>query len=187
MKNILVILVLSLLFFNNTNSEERDLKLNELFIQLKNNNDVTSAFEIEKKIWKIWSIHPSNDRRGYRLTELLAHGSFLMTEQKLNRAYEIFSQIILVDPNWSEAWNKRATVLYLLGRYQQSQKDIDEVLKLEKRHFGALSGQGLVQIKLGNYEKAIKSYQAAQKIYPSIRAAKVMIPQLKKLIKDKAV
>ena len=49
MKKILVILVLSLLFFSNTNSEERDLELNELFNQLKNNNDVASAFEIEKK------------------------------------------------------------------------------------------------------------------------------------------
>ena len=188
MKKIFFLLAIILFsFFSIANSQEREAKLNELFNQLKNNNDVTSAFEIEKKIWKIWSIHPSNDRRGYRLTELLAQGSFLMAEKELNRAYEIFSQIILADPNWSEAWNKRATVLYLLGRYQQSQKDIDEVLKLEKRHFGALSGQGLVQIKLGNYEKAIKSYQAAQKIYPSIRAAKVMIPQLKKLIKDEAV
>ncbi len=78
MKNILVILVLSLLFFSNANSEERDLELNELFNQLKNNNDVASAFEIEKKIWKIWSTHPSNNIRGYRLTELLAQGSLLM-------------------------------------------------------------------------------------------------------------
>ena len=186
MKEFLGILVLGLLFFSNVNAEERESKLNNLFKQLKN-SEATKAIEIENKIWKIWSIHPSNDRRGYRLTELLAQGSLLMARKELNRAYEIFSQIILVDPNWSEAWNKRATVLYLLGRYQQSQKDIDEVLKLEKRHFGALSGQGLVQIKLGNYEKAIKSYQAAQKIYPSIRAAKVMIPQLKKLIKDEAV
>jgi tetratricopeptide (TPR) repeat protein len=178
-----------LLFCGNAiaDSNERDIKLDHLFEQLKKINNVSIALEIENKIWKIWSIHPSNDRRGYRLTELLAQGSFLMAKEELNKAYEIFSQIILVDPNWSEAWNKRATVLYLLGRYQQSQKDIDEVLKLEKRHFGALSGQGLVQIKLGNYEKAIKSYQAAQKIYPSIRAAKVMIPQLKKLIKDEAV
>ena len=187
MKNILVILVLSLLFFNNTNSEERDLELNELFIQLKNNNDVASAFEIEKKIWKIWSIHPSDDRRGYRLTELLAQGSLLMARKELNRAYEIFSQIILVDPNWPEAWNKRATVLYLLGRYEQSQKDIDEVLKLEKRHFGALSGQGLVQTELKNYEKAINSYKEVQKIYPSMQAPKVMIPRLKELIKDLSI
>ena len=71
-----------------------------------------------------------------------------------------------------------------MGKYHDSLNNIDEVLKRESRHFGALSGQGLVQIKLGNYEKAIKSYQAVQKIYPSIRAAKVKIPQLKKLIKD---
>ena len=188
MKKIFFLLaIISFSFFSIVNSQEREAKLNELFNQLKNNNDVTSAFEIEKKIWKIWSIHPSNDRQGYRLTELLAQGSFLMAEKELNKAYEIFSQIILVDPNWPEAWNKRATVLYLLGRYQQSQKDIDEVLKLEKRHFGALSGQGLVQTELKNYEKAINSYKEVQKIYPSMQAPKVMIPRLKKLIKDQEV
>ena len=186
-KKILVVLILNLMFFSNTNSEERNLELNKLFNQLKNNSNVSMAFEVEKKIWKIWSIHPSNDRKGYRLTELLAQGSFLMVKEELNRAYEIFSQIILVDPNWSEAWNKRATVLYLLGRYQQSQKDIDEVLKLEKRHFGALSGQGLVQTELKNYEKAINSYLEVQKIYPSMEAAKVMIPHLKELIKGQSI
>ena len=180
-------LVMSFSFFSIVNSQERETKLNELFNQLKNNNDVTSAFEIEKKIWKIWSIHPSNDRRGYRLTELLAQGSFLMGKEELNKAYEIFSQIILVDPNWPEAWNKRATVLYMLGRYQESQEDIDEVLKLEKRHFGALSGQGLVQIELKNYERAINSYKKVQKIYPSMMSPKIMIPQLKELIKSKSI
>ena len=187
MKKLLSILILSLLFFSNVNSEERDLELNKLFNQLKNNSNASMAFEIEKKIWKIWSIHPSKDRRGYRLTELLAQGSFLMSEQELNRAYGIFSQIILVDPNWSEAWNKRATVLYMLGRYQESQEDIDVVLKLEKRHFGALSGQGLVQTELKNYERAINSYKEVQKIYPSMQAPKVMIPHLKELIKGQSI
>ena len=187
MKNILIVLFLSLLFFTNTNSEERELELNQLFNQLKNNSNTSMAFEIEKKIWKIWSIHPSNDRRGYRLSELLAQGSFLIAEKELNKAYEIFSQIILVDPNWAEAWNKRATVLYMLGRYQESQEDIDEVLKLEKRHFGALSGQGLVQTELKNYDKAINSYKEVQKIYPSMQAPKLMIPKLKELIKEQSI
>ena len=186
MKKLLGILVLGLLFFSSANAEERENELNNLFKQLKN-SEATKAIEIENQIWKIWSIHPSSDRRGYRLTELLAQGSFLMANKELNKAYEIFSQIILVDPNWSEAWNKRATVLYLLGRYQQSQKDIDEVLKLEKRHFGALSGQGLVQTELKNYERAINSYKEVQKIYPSMQAPKVMIPRLKKLIKDQSI
>jgi len=182
MKKLLGILVLGLLFFSNVNAEERERELNNLFKQLKN-SEVTKAIEIENKIWKIWSTHPSSDRRGYRLTELLAQGSLLMARKELNRAYEIFSKIILVDPTWSEAWNKRATVLYLLGRYQQSQRDIDVVLNLEKRHFGALSGQGLVQTELKNYEKAINSYKEVQKIYPSMQAPKVMIPRLKKLVK----
>ena len=107
-----------------------------------------------------------------------------MTQKELKEAYGVFSQIILADPNWPEAWNKRATVLYMLGRYEQSQIDIDEVLKLEKRHFGALSGQGLVQTELKNYEKAINSYKEVQKIYPAMQAPIVMIPRLKKLIKD---
>ena len=186
MKKYLAILVLGLLFFSNVNAEERESELNNLFKQLKN-SEATKAIEIENKIWRIWSTHPSNDRRGYRLTELLAQGSFLIAKEELNRAYEIFSQIILVDPNWSEAWNKRATVLYILGRYEESQEDINEVLKLEKRHFGALSGQGLVQIELKNYERAINSYKEVQKIYPSMQSPKIMIPQLKELIKSESI
>ena len=185
MKKFISIIVLSLLFFSNVNTEERESELNNLFEQLKISK-TAKAIEVENKIWKIWSTHPSNDRKGYRLTELLALGSFLMTKEELYRAHEIFSQIILADPTWSEAWNKRATVLYLLGRYQQSQKDIDVVLKLEKRHFGALSGQGLVQTELKNYEKAINSYKEVQKIYPSMQAPKVMIPRLKELIKGQS-
>ena len=176
-------LVISFTFFSVVNSQERETKLDKLFNQLKNNNDVSLAFEIEMKIWNIWSTHPSQEN----LTQLLAKGSNLMSEQKLNKAYETFSIVIGLDPSWAEGWNKRATVLYMLGRYKESQKDIDQVLTLEKRHFGALSGQGLVQIELKNYERAINSYQEVQKIYPSMQSPKIMIPQLKELIKSKSI
>ena len=179
-------MVLGLLFFNNVNAEERESELNNLFKQLKN-SEATKAIEIENKIWKIWSIHPSNDRRGFRLTELLDQGSLLTDRRELNKAYEIFTQIIATDPNWSEAWNKRALVLYLMKQYQSSLDDIKITLALEPRHFGALSGQALNYIELKQYEKAIKSYKAAQKIYPVMGAAKKMIPQLQELIKDQAV
>ena len=98
-----------------------------------------------------------------------------------------FTTVIKKDPAWAEAWNKRATVFYLMGKYQDSQNDIDKVLKLEKRHFGALSGQGLVQIKLKNYEKALKSYEKVKEIYPSMRSPQIMIPQIKELIKNQSV
>ena len=184
MKKLSLYVLLILLFYGNAiaESKDRDFKLNQLFNQLKKSNNISIALEIEMKIWNIWSTHPTQEN----LTQSLAKGLDLMSKGKLEHAYKIFSTIINSDTDWVEGWNKRATVLYLMGRYKDSLNDIDEVLKRESRHFGALAGQGLVQIELGNYEKAIKSYQAVQKIYPSIRAAKVMIPLLRKLIKDKS-
>tara|TARA_B100000686_G_scaffold33037_1_gene34572 strand:+ start:36 stop:599 length:564 start_codon:yes stop_codon:yes gene_type:complete len=187
MKKTLRILVISFLFFSNVNAEERSNKLDELFTQLKNTKDLPTAQIVEKKIWEIWLIHPSDDRRGFRLTELLTQGSRLMNMGELSKAYELFTRIIATEPDWSEAWNKRATVLYLMNRYQSSLDDIKITLTLEPRHFGALSGQALNYIELKQYEKAIKSYKAAQKIYPLLNSAKKMIPELQDLINDQAV
>ena len=187
MKNILRILVISLLFFSNVNAEEKTSELDKLFTQLKNSKNLSSAQIVEKKILEIWMIHPSDDRRGFRLTELLTQGSRLMNMGELNKAYELFTQIIAAEPDWSEAWNKRATVLYLMNRYQSSLDDIKITLALEPRHFGALSGQALNYIELEQYEKAIQSYKVAQKIYPLLDSAKKMIPELQELINDQSI
>jgi tetratricopeptide (TPR) repeat protein len=187
MKKFLTILSLSLLFFCSVNAEERNNKLDKLFTQLKNTKDLTSARLIEKEIWGIWQIHPSDDRRGFRLTELLIQGTRLMNTKELSKAYKIFTQIIAAEPDWAEAWNKRATVLYLMDRYESSLNDIKITLTLEPRHFGALSGQALNYIELREYEKAIKSYKDVQKIYPIMDGAKKMIPQLQDMITDQAV
>jgi tetratricopeptide (TPR) repeat protein len=182
MKNFLFLFVFVLLNSNISISAERDEALNKLFNQLKI-NDVKSSFETEIKIWKIWSTHPSQEN----LTQLLAKGSNLMSNRNLIKAHETFSKIILLDPNWPEAWNKRATVLYMMGRYQESQNDINKVLELEERHFGALSGQGLVSIELEDYEKAIRSYKEVEKIHPNMTSPKIMIPQIQKIIKSKSI
>ena len=187
MKKFLVIVVLSSLFFSNVNAEDRKDELNKLFSQLKNSKNLSSAQIVEKKIWEIWLIHPSDDRRGFRLTELLTQGSRLMNLGELNKAYELFTTIIATEPDWSEAWNKRATVLYLMNRYESSLDDIKITLTLEPRHFAALSGQALNYIELKKYEKAIESYKAAQKIYPLLDSAKKMIPELEQLLNDQAI
>ena len=185
-KKILNILVVSLLFFSNVNAEDRKSELDNLFKKLKNSQN-TQAIEIENKIWEIWEIHPSSDKQGLRLTELLIQGTRLMNMRELNNAYNIFTKIIKIEPKWAEAWNKRATVLYLMKQYESSLADIKITLVLEPRHFGAISGQALNYIGLNLYEQAIESYKAAQKIYPDIDGAKKMIPQLQKMIKDQAV
>ena len=174
-----IFFILILLNIDQTYSEERGNKLDKLFNDLKIEN-VTLTHSTEQKIWEIWNTHPSDQD----LTERLAKGSFFLRNNKLIKAVEIFTEIIKKDPNWAEAWNKRATVLYMLGDYQGSQKDIDKVLELEKRHFGALAGQGLVNIKLENYEKAIKSYKKAKEIYPTMQSPDIMIKQIEELIKQ---
>ena len=75
----------------------------------------------------------------------------------------------------------------MIGEYKASQNDIDKVLNLEQRHFGALAGQGLVNIKLKNYEKAIESYEKAQEIYPAMQSPKIMIKQIQELIKQELI
>ena len=135
------------------------------------------------KKWEIWSTHPKKNE----LTLMLSEGSTLVKKDQLNEAVTIFTKVIELDPRWAEAWNKRATVLYLLGEFQKSQNDIDKVLELEERHFGALAGQGLVNIQLKNYDKAIMSYEKAQKIYPTMKSPKIMIKEIKELIKQQSI
>ena len=176
------ILIFGIFLFTNVGATERESQLDNLFNQLKE-DDTSVNLKAEMEIWTIWSTHPSKEN----LTNLLAKGSILVNEKKFNQAYDIFSRVIFLDSNWSEAWNKRATILYMMGRYKESQNDIDQVLKLEKRHFGALAGQGLVSIALENYEKAIQSYKEVEKIYPNLESPKIMIPKIKELIKSKSI
>ena len=182
MKKIITSIFYFLLIINQSFADDRKDELNKLFRELKIKNSA-ETFEIEQKIWKIWSTHPEKND----LTSLLAEGSNLVNQNKLYEAEAIFTKVIKLDPNWAEAWNKRATVLYLLGEFQKSQNDIDKVLKLEERHFGALAGQGLVNIQLKNYEKAIMSYEKAQKIYPTMKSPKIMIKEIKELIKQQSI
>ena len=183
MRLIKYLLFLLILFsLNQLKAEDRENQLNKLFNELKINN-ATAVYGTEQKIWEIWSTHPTDQL----LTTRLAEGSKLVRNEQLVNAVDIFTEVIKKDPTWAEAWNKRATVLYLLGDYQSSQNDIDKVLKLEKRHFGALAGQGLVNIKLENYEKAIKSYEKAQEIYPAMQSPKIMIEQIQQLIKQQLI
>jgi tetratricopeptide (TPR) repeat protein len=177
-KSLFIIIVLNIIFISNGSTDERTNELNKLFKELKTNN-ISYTNKIEQKIWKIWSTHPTDKN----LTLILAEGSILVNNNKLKKSINVFTKAINLDPYWAEAWNKRATAYYMIGEYKKSQYDIDKVLELEERHFGALAGEGLVNIKLENYEKAKKSYQKALEIYPSMKSPGIMIEQIEELIK----
>ena len=182
MKQFIIIIIFSVFIIFSVKANDQQKQLERLFNDLKVDN-VSLANVVEQKIWKVWSTHPNSKD----LTMMLTLGSDFVNNKELEKAIEIFSNVIDLDPSWAEAWNKRATVYYMIGEFEKSQADINKVLELESRHFGALAGQGLVNIELKNYEKAIKSYQQAQEIYPSMQSPNIMIEKIKKLIKKQSV
>jgi len=179
-KVILIILCINSFFSPSQSSQENIL--NNLFNQLEKVNNSKSAALLEEKIWSIWNEHPTNNK----LTERLKFGTELMQYGDYNYALRVFDNIIITDPKWSEALNKRATVYFLMSQFTNSLDDIDKVLNIEPRHFGALSGQARIFIKLQKYEKAIKSIERALKFYPSFKSRE-MIPEIERLIREESI
>ena len=161
-------------------NEDHVLELNKLFTQLKSIKDPADARDVEDKIWKLWTTHPSEKT----LTDLLAKGSGYMMQNQLTSAHNVFSKVIELDPNWAEGWNKRATVLYMMGNFELSQNDIDMVLSLEKRHFGALSGKGLILMALKDWSGAIEAFEQGLKVHPNMSSAQNHLQFLKKKQKE---
>ena len=179
-----ILSLLFFIFFTSVNSEnfEQKNRLNNLFDQLEKVNNSKTAAILEKKIWSLWHKHPSNNE----LTEKLELGTELMQYGNYNYALKVFDNIIKTDPDWSEAWNKRATVFFLMNQYTNSLNDIEKVLDIESRHFGALSGQARIFIKLQKYEKAIKSIERALEFYPTFKSRE-LIPEIERLIKEESI
>jgi len=157
-------------------------ELNQLFFELKRNDNLKNADVLEKKIWAIWNKHPKN----IKLTEKLELGTELMYSGNYNYALTIFNNILNTDPDWSEAWNKRATLLFFMKKFEKSLTDIDKVLLIEKRHFGALSGQAQIYIQIQEYELAIDSLKKAREIHPAIRGKNLII-ELQELIRNQSI
>ena len=178
----LFFIILILFVSSNLSANDRNAQLDKLFLDLKK-NDYPLSSKIEQQIWLLWSTHPTNES----LTSKLNEGAILIQKRELFQSISIFTEVIKLDPSWAEAWNKRATAYYMIGEFQKSQMDIDEVLKLEKRHFGALAGQGLVNIQLKNYEKALNSYKMVEEIYPSMKSPKIMIKEIQEFIKNQSI
>ena len=83
-------------------------------------------------------------------------------------------------PDYAEGWNKRATVHYLKGDYSASVIDIERTLALEPRHFGAISGMGLIFMARGDEAGALKAFKEVLKIHPHARGAQFHVEELRK-------
>lgn len=153
---------------------QTDAQLDLLFGRLQTTTSVEEAATVTTLIWAIW--HQSDNPQ---INELMQKGVTEISQRNHHAAVDTFSRMIALDAEFAEGWNKRATVHYLLGDYVASVKDIERTLELEPRHFGALSGLGLIMMALDNEEAAIQAFEATLAINPAATGARENIQQLK--------
>jgi Flp pilus assembly protein TadD len=153
-------------------AEMRSDMLDRLFAQL-HKASTREADRIEKNIWKTWM---ASDSPSAQL--VLEQATKAMDEKDYVAAVDMLTTLVTLHPNYAEAWNKRATIFFIIGRNQESLADIDKVLELEPRHFGALSGRGMIYEKEGKFKEALAAYRDAVAVNPHMRSVQEAIDRL---------
>src|SRR6267378_4323361 len=134
----------------------------------------------EQGLWALWS--RSGD---VAVDRLMARGVQEIEAQDYKAAIATFSEIVRRKPEFAEGWNKRATAYYLAGEYQKSIADCAEVLKRNPRHFGALSGLGLIDTKLERYDDALAWFRKALNVNPNMLGVEFDIKGIERLREQK--
>ena len=131
----------------------------------------------ERSLWQVWS--RSGD---LEVDHLFQIGLERMREPAPQAAIRTFSEVIQKKPEFAEGWNKRATVYYLIGEYDKSLADCEEVIKRNPLHFGALSGFGMNYIQLRQLENALEYFQRALRVNPNLEQVEATVAALKELL-----
>ncbi len=177
-RTVAILITLALGFSGNiSKADQNDPRLPKLFEILKSATDAKTAQVTASDIWRIWSEKPDDKR----IAELLRRGTEQMNAGNLRKAERLFTLVINAAPDFAEAWNKRATVYFLMGAYDLSKQDIAQTIAREPQHFGAWSGLGLVETHIGNYDAALKAYEKAARIHPFLEGYENMVEKLRKL------
>jgi tetratricopeptide (TPR) repeat protein len=164
-------------------SSINDEELGLLFNQLLEIQSPSEADEITLKIWEIWT----NDAETEFGQSTMLEGVSLMNRNSLVAAEKLFSELIRVSPDYIEAWNKRATVRYMMGQLENSLNDVYVVLSKEPKHFGAMSGLGLIMIQREDFEGALSAYKKLIAIHPFSKDALSLVPILEQRVLGKSI
>jgi tetratricopeptide (TPR) repeat protein len=129
--------------------------------------DAGKAAQAAAALWRMW--HESGDAE---LDAMLNEGVAAMERSDLADAEAAFSRLIQAAPHFAEGWNKRATVRYMASDYAGSIGDCEETLARNPSHFGALSGEGLCHMALGQYREAAELFRRTLAVHPHLDSAR---------------
>jgi tetratricopeptide (TPR) repeat protein len=156
--------------------------LDFLFEALKVAPDDTTAKAIEQRIWALWFVSRSDT------ADLLMSRTREAYEAKdIDLALKLLDAIVVIKPDYVEAWNRRATIHFLQKDYGKSLADISQVLRLEPRHFGALSGLGMILEEFGDDKHALEAYRRAVEVYPRMERIPDQIKKLQEKVEGRDI
>ncbi len=149
-------------------------RLNELFDKLLACPEPAAAIPIEDAIWSVWMYdrHEGAARALQRACTDIAARRFDIAETRL-------ATLVRRRPDWAEAWNKLATLLYLLERDDESVAAIHRTLEIEPRHFGAMCGLGEILRSQGDAEAACLAFSMALRVHPRLGGVRQTLRDLR--------
>jgi len=163
-------------------SDQTDARLDEIFITLKTSDDADLLGEAEATIWEIWFDSGQED-----IDTMMEAARHTVLAGELAMAEAIYTQVIEKMPEYSEGWNRRATVRYYRKDYEGSLQDIHRTLILEPRHFGAIWGLGMILGWQRDFSGAISAFERLLEIKPNAPDARTRIELLKRELEKSAV
>jgi tetratricopeptide (TPR) repeat protein len=155
---------------------DRTRNLDFLFGALKAAPDEASAKQVENRIWALWLASGSDTAN-----LLMTRAKTAIDSNDLDLAIQLLDAIIKVKPDYIEAWNRRATIRYMRKEFGHSMEDIRQVLTLEPRHFGAMSGLGMILQEFGDEKRALDVFRRALEVNPHLPK----ISEIVKTLSDK--
>lgn len=154
-------------------AEERTEALDELFGELARTRSPAEARLIEGRIWSEWM------RSGSPTIDLMmGWAAQAASGEQAGLALDYLDQVILMVPDYAEAWNRRATLHFMRGDYALSIRDIEETLAREPRHFGALAGLGQIMLRQDRPALARDAFARVLSVYPANRNAQEALQRL---------
>jgi tetratricopeptide (TPR) repeat protein len=159
-------------------ADQDDPRLDGLFERLQRTPNPAEAHALEQQIWRLWL--ESDDAA---VDRLMQEGVLALRDQHYPTALQAFDRMVEQVPQFAEAWNKRATVHYLMGNWRASVQDIQRTLALEPRHFGALFGLGLIYDALEEPEAALRSFEATLALNPHSESTRQRIEALRQQLR----
>ena len=163
-------------------ADQTDERLDTLFGLLHETENPTTGEQITRQIWIIWR-EVNNESADVLMNKGIRDMSF----QRYDQALVAFNEVVEIAPTYAEGWNKRATLLFLMGDFVASVEDIKRTVTLEPRHFGAWSGLGLVYTHMDDDAAALQAFEQALEVNPHLPGARHNVESIEKRRQEKLI